>query len=126
MEFFESVKMSLFDKYFCFKGRASKQEFWYFGVFLISGMILIPLLTFVICEIIGLGGIDEVVTSFLIFDLLTAIPYLAICVRRLHDSGESGWTIIKIAVICSFMLIFGPLVMWCWLYSSESINENNE
>ncbi len=74
--------------YGVFIGRASRKEFWFF--FLINSVISM-LLIFVDY---GLGTIDEGaqlgwISGFYV--LATALPTFAVGVRRLHDSGRSGW-----------------------------------
>ena len=70
MTFGESIK-TCFSKYATFEGRASRSEFWWFF-----------LLTCV-------GGYIPVVGW--LFALASIIPYLAVSVRRLHDTGHCGW-----------------------------------
>lgn len=75
-------------KYATFSGRAQRAEYWYFVLF----YILI---------FIGLSFIDGVMGSFsseagmgFLGGLLTLgllIPSIAVGVRRLHDTGRSGW-----------------------------------
>ena len=76
MSLIESVKMC-FSKYFCFKGRASRSEYWWFNLFLL------------LCFFPG---------AFLVFPIFIMygglIPLLSCAVRRLHDSGHSGWLLL--------------------------------
>lgn len=76
-------------KYADFNGRASRAEFWTFVIF-------VTLLTFAAHQIdAGRGervaialnmGIVELSTM-----LLLLLPTVAVGVRRLHDTGRSGW-----------------------------------
>jgi len=71
-----------------FKGRASRQEFWMFSLFNIFVAMIVDIISaFLLDEIHGPGA-----TVYLLFTLL---PWLAVSVRRLHDTGRSGW--------------------WCWI-----------
>ena len=85
MTFSEAVKTCLVEKYATFSGRASRSEYWYFVLF---GYLLAFLVV-----IIGMSlESPEFITglpAFLGFVIL--IPSLAVCVRRLHDTGRSGW-----------------------------------
>ena len=76
-------------KYGVFKGRARRKEFWYF--------ILINWIVHFILNGIGLE-IIVVITGILLF-----IPTIAVTVRRLHDTGYSGWWLIS------------PLLFWSLL-----------
>ena len=92
--------MSAFDEYFVdtvknryadFEGRARRSEYWYF--------ILFTFLIYLgIGAVVGIGmamesrvlsGIGGV--AYLIVALGLLVPGLALAVRRLHDTGKSGW-----------------------------------
>lgn len=75
MNFTESIKTVLFQKYATFNGRASRSEYWWFYLF-----------TFLIGFI---GLLNEVLN--IIIGLLILIPSIAVAVRRLHDTNHSGW-----------------------------------
>lgn len=100
LSFTEAIR-TCFQKYAEFRGRASRPEFWWF-VLLYYIVILAPAV-----PLIALAsesprdqlGFDESVGGVaLFFVFLTGvavlafiIPYLAAGVRRLHDTGKSGW-----------------------------------
>lgn len=99
MSFTEAIA-TCFKKYADFKGRAARPEFWWF-VLLYYLVILAPAVPVIVDSKSGVGqpGFDESVSGIaLFFVFLTAvavlafiIPYLAAGVRRLHDTGKSGW-----------------------------------
>jgi len=77
-------------KYATFAGRARRKEYWMFA-----------LVNFVICAALAIAGMvmlgksqnsalamDAVLGVYL---LLILLPSLAVTVRRLHDTGRSGW-----------------------------------
>jgi uncharacterized membrane protein YhaH (DUF805 family) len=74
--------VEVFKKYAVFDGRATRTEFW---TFTLGNMVVGVVLAI-------LGGISDgfVVLSYL-FSLATFLPSLAVGVRRLHDTGRSGW-----------------------------------
>ena len=76
--FLEVVK----NKYAVFSGRARRQEYWMFVLFYIIFNIVLG----VVESLIGLVG---VLTS--IYWLALLIPSIAVAVRRLHDTGRTGW-----------------------------------
>ena len=80
MGFVESLE-SAFKKYFVWKGRASRSEFWWFYLFIIIGSIVTTLIDLIY-------GVPVLNT---IFTLATFIPFLSVFIRRLHDTGHSGW-----------------------------------
>ena len=80
MGFVESIE-SAFRKYFVWKGRASRSEFWWFYLFSILGSIVTTLVDLIY-------GVPVLNTVFI---LATFIPTLSVFIRRLHDTGHSGW-----------------------------------
>ncbi|WP_027480490.1 DUF805 domain-containing protein [Deinococcus pimensis] len=81
--------------YATFTGRARRREFWMF-----------TLVQTVISVVFGIlfgitGGLNEDLTIspafglfsvvFALYALATFVPTLAVTVRRLHDTGKSGW-----------------------------------
>ena len=81
VDFPEAVK-TCFRKYFDFKGRASRSEYWYFILFIFLGYgagFLLMLITPVLGWLLG------------IFFIAIIIPAIAVAARRLHDINKSGW-----------------------------------
>lgn len=67
--------------YAVFSGRARRKEYWMFFLFY---MIFSLILTFV----------DALMGTFVltgIYALVMIVPSLSVMVRRLHDTGRSGW-----------------------------------
>jgi uncharacterized membrane protein YhaH (DUF805 family) len=81
VSFQEAVTTVLTKKYADFSGRARRSEFWYFA-----------LAEFIASVVLGL--IDRAIGTFilqLVLILALLIPGIAVAVRRLHDTGRSGW-----------------------------------
>ena len=95
MGFGEAVSTCL-RKYVTFDGRASRPEYWWFALF------------YLIVYIVGLV-LDIALGTFL-FRLITGLglllPSVAAAVRRLHDTGKSGWW---------YLVGLIPLIGWIWL-----------
>jgi uncharacterized membrane protein YhaH (DUF805 family) len=70
-----------FRKYAVFSGRATRKEYWMFTLFNLLAYII---LNFVLSPI-------KLDFLSIIYGLATLIPSLAIGVRRLHDTGRTGW-----------------------------------
>ncbi len=88
-----------FNKYVTFSGRASRSEYWYFYLFGV-------LIGFVgsIFDAAGTPAVSALISLGLL------LPSLAATVRRLHDTGRSGWWLIApalglIAIVLIFTLI---------------------
>lgn len=95
MGFTEAVK-SVFSKYATFSGRASRSEFWYWYLF----NIIVTCVYYIILGAQGVNvmagdgsaaGLGLITVIFWIYSLAVLLPNLAVTVRRLHDTGRSGW-----------------------------------
>jgi uncharacterized membrane protein YhaH (DUF805 family) len=86
-------------KYAVFQGRARRKEYWMFVLFNIIVSVVLHILDRV------LGTASEAGGGLLggIYALAVLIPSIAVTVRRLHDTGRSGWWILIVLV---------PLVGW--------------
>lgn len=100
MSFAEAIK-TCFKKYADFGGRASRPEFWWFVLFYYL-VILLLAVPWIAIDASSTSNVpfDEPgsTTAVGVFGLLVGvaffgllIPYLAAGVRRLHDTGKSGW-----------------------------------
>jgi uncharacterized membrane protein YhaH (DUF805 family) len=80
--------LAVLKKYAVFSGRAHRTEYWMFTlVNLIISLILVA-----VENLIGLvpeGGGQGVLSG--IYTVAVLLPSLAVGVRRLHDTGRSGW-----------------------------------
>ena len=83
MEFKEAVKICLTKKYCCFKGRASRSEFWWFCLFTFILNLVVALLGSLLP---ALGSIVSAVQA-----LWLLLPTVGVTTRRLHDRNFSGW-----------------------------------
>lgn len=73
--FVDAVKL-FFRRYVDFHGRSRRSEYWWACLFL---LVMNALLSYVLPDL----------TS--IWSIVVLIPGIALCVRRLHDVGKSGW-----------------------------------
>lgn len=83
--------LEVLKKYADFSGRARRKEYWMFTLVNFIIMVLLVILE-------GLLGIVGVISG--LYSLAVLIPTIAVAVRRLHDTGRSGWW---------FLLVFIPL-----------------
>lgn len=103
--------MTAFRKFAQFSGRSQRAEFWYFflGNFVVS-FVLALLRAIVGQNFLGtiFGGLSA------LFSLAVIIPNIAVGLRRLHDTGRSGWW---------WLLIFVPfgvfVVIYFWAQDSQ-------
>lgn len=113
---FKEAIQSVFKNYANFKGRARRSEYWYWTLF---NMIVTAIITGAnsgLANLLVNAGVGqffdttvfESSLSFIWF-AVTFIPSLAVCVRRLHDIGKSGW-----CVLLSFIPIVGAIILLVW------------
>lgn len=92
----ESLKTCLKDKYCCFKGKATRSEFWFFAIFYILISVPLNFIGYSLAELYFFSTYDytyyTVMILFLIaFNLFFIIPLWSVSARRLHDRNMSGW-----------------------------------
>jgi len=104
MSFTDSIK-SVFTNYVGFEGRATRSEYWWFFLF---SMLAYLGLGFVDAALFG-WELEDPTWFSLLFQLAVFLPTLAVGVRRLHDSGKSGWYI-----LCGLIPCVGIILLLVW------------
>jgi uncharacterized membrane protein YhaH (DUF805 family) len=91
--------VAVLKKYTEFEGRASRTEFWMFTLinFLVS--IAVHIADYIGGFHLGHG----VGVLSLLYSLAVLLPGIGVTIRRLHDSGRSGWWL---------LLVFVPFLGW--------------
>ena len=102
-------------KYAVFSGRARRKEYWMFTLF----STIIALVLGFIEGIVGIA--PETNQSILvgIYTLAVLIPSIAVSVRRLHDTGRSGWW-----VLIGLVPIIGVIVLIVFMVQDSNSGEN--
>lgn len=99
-----------------FQGRARRKEYWMFA--LIHFIIMIILVS--IDMFLGLGGGAQgygILSG--LYSLILLIPSLAVAVRRLHDTGKSGWWI-----LIGFVPAIGAIVLLIFMLLDSQSGSN--
>ena len=91
-------------------GRARRKEFWYFVLVQIGLTVLA-----IILDKIVFGPEPEFFNECVALVML--VPSITVCVRRLHDTGRSGWWLLLFVV---------PLVGFIMLLIFFAIETNSE
>ena len=98
-----SYYLTVLKKYAVFTGRARRAEIWYFILFnFIVSMVLQILFG-------SVGATEKAIEAWvkvsplafvpLLYSLATIIPAIAVGIRRLHDTGRSGWWMLFLGVL---------------------------
>ena len=104
MDFVSSVKRNMTTvAYAQFEGRASRSEYWWFYLFTVLVTAAADML----------GGTVGNLASLAFF-----LPGLALLVRRLHDTGRSGWWF-----LIAFTVIGIPVLLY-WLVRASDAGAN--
>ena len=101
--------MEVLKKYAVFSGRARRKEYWFFVLF------------YVIISIV-LGIIDAVIGTVILgalFGLALLVPSIAVTVRRLHDTGRTGWW-----VLIGFVPVVGWIVLLVFMFMDSQPGDN--
>ncbi len=89
-------------RYVDFSGRSQRAEYWYFAL----GNLIVGFILGFIDGIMGANAQGGVGVLTMIYFLGILIPSLAVSVRRLHDTGRTGWW-----VFVAIIPILGPLLL---------------
>ncbi len=115
---FDIYKSVLTKKYADFTGRARRAEYWWFV--LINFVVIFSLLVLTIIlsgsndSLTGLGGI-----IYAVYALGVILPSLAVTVRRLHDTGKSGWML-----LIGLIPFVGPIILLVFYFTDGEPGAN--
>lgn len=108
MEAIEWYKVAL-QKYAVFDGRARRKEFWFF--------VLVNFLALIVLE-----GVDSVLGTYFLgfaYSLAVLIPSFVVSIRRLHDTGRSGWWL-----LVGLIPIIGQIVLIIFYVQDSQVGAN--
>jgi uncharacterized membrane protein YhaH (DUF805 family) len=88
--------------YVNFQGRARRKAYWMFVLFNIIALVILSLIE----GALGLSGQNGYGILTGLYSLAIILPLIALAVRRLHDTGRSGWWI-----LIGLVPLIGPIVL---------------
>jgi len=117
----EWYKKAVFENYANFRGRARRSEYWYFRlastiIFLL--FVVLGVVTYLTTDN-GPLALGLAYGLFMLYALGTMVPSLAVSVRRMHDIGKSGWTI-----LVAMIPLVGPIWILVLLFTEGDSGEN--
>ena len=95
-------------KYADFSGRAPRAEFWWFYLLLLVTIVIAAIIDSIIgSKVLGPYGIVACLAY-----LALLLPYIAVAVRRLHDTNRTGWWMAPPIVLSVLgMVMMGPALV---------------
>jgi uncharacterized membrane protein YhaH (DUF805 family) len=108
--------LEVLKKYTVFSGRATRKEYWYFTLFNFLAFFALTIIDIVIGSFNSEAGIG-LLGGIYAFAVLT--PYLAVSVRRLHDTDRSGWWL-----LIELIPIIGGLVLLIFMVLDSQPSDN--
>lgn len=108
--------MAALKKYADFSGRARRSEYWYFVLFYVLIYIFLAFMDGMVGSVSA--GMQIGLLSGL-FALIMLIPSISVGVRRLHDTGRSGWWL-----LLSLVPIIGAIVLLVFAVQDSQASQN--
>ena len=108
MTFNEAVQSAFFQKYMTFSGRASRSEYWKFSIVVAVGALAALFMDGALGTTFTVEGGMSLGYAYVLFGLVVTLPGVAAAIRRLHDTGRSGWFFLVSAIplLGSFILLY--------------------
>lgn len=108
--------LEVLKKYAVFKGRARRKEYWFFVLFNV-------IISFVLTLIDGMLGTLSVESGVgvlgVIYLLAVLLPGIGVSIRRLHDTGRSGWWL-----LIGLIPFVGAIVIFVFMLLDSTPGEN--
>ena len=121
MGFMDALTTVFRTKYATLSGRASRSEYWwgYLGLAVTSTVLQILWMvgTIALLDFGQIAALPSLIALVGALGLL--IPSITVTVRRLHDTGKSGWMALLIFVPC-----IGIILWLVWMIEDGQAHEN--
>ena len=108
--------LGVLKQYAVFKGRARRKEYWFFILFNLIASLLLTLVDFMTGSLdaeLGMGLLSG------LYSLAILIPSLAVTVRRLHDTGRTGWWL-----LIGLIPLIGAIVLLVFMLLDSQSGDN--
>ncbi len=118
---FTAAIRSFWSRFADFKGRSRRSEYWYVQLFLVVTNLAVAGIDLALMD----GDVDRFIANGgggivgLIWVFATIVPALAVLIRRLHDTGKTGWW-----ALVGFIPFVGAIVLLVFTVTDSSPGEN--
>ncbi|MBD0740092.1 DUF805 domain-containing protein [Streptomyces sp. CBMA29] len=96
-------------KYAVFSGRARRKEYWMYFLFNCIALVVM----------IIIGAVAHTMIPYFIYVIAIILPTLGVTVRRLHDTGKSGWM-----VLLGLIPLVGGIIMLVFACTEGERSQN--
>ncbi|MCT4357605.1 DUF805 domain-containing protein [Streptomyces sp. Je 1-79] len=103
--------LDVLKKYAVFTGRARRQEYWMFFLFNFIALVVVAVIDM---------AIGTYPLLYAIYALAVFLPSLGVAVRRLHDTGRSGWWL-----LIGLVPLVGGIILLVFLASEGNQTDNS-
>lgn len=101
-----------------FKSRSRRSEYWMACLFLFFVNLVGSFVLGFLSGLLGEAGALIAAIVYLVWGIFCMIASLALCIRRLHDTGKSGWYLLM-----GLIPLAGPIIMLVF-YCMDSTEDN--
>jgi uncharacterized membrane protein YhaH (DUF805 family) len=119
---FGTAVSAFWSNYRNFKGRARRSEYWFIQLFLVATNLAAAAIDFALMD----GDVERFIANGgggivgLIWILATIVPALAVLIRRLHDTGRSGWW-----ALIGLIPVVGAIVLLVFTVEDSTQGDNS-
>jgi uncharacterized membrane protein YhaH (DUF805 family) len=119
---FTQALNSFWGNYRNFKGRARRSEYWFIQLFLVVTNLVAAVVDLALMN----GDVDRFIANGgggivgLIWIFATIVPAVAVLVRRLHDTGRSGWW-----ALIGFVPVAGAIALLVFTVADSEAQQNS-
>jgi uncharacterized membrane protein YhaH (DUF805 family) len=111
--------LAVLKNYAGFGGRACRKEYWMFILFNLIVVVAVLVMSVAAEVLLQIGTVAKATVPYMIYLAATFVPALAVAVRRLHDTGRSGWW-----MLISAIPVVGGITLLVFLVSEGAAGEN--
>jgi uncharacterized membrane protein YhaH (DUF805 family) len=102
--------LKVLKNYVGFQGRARRKEYWMFVLFSVIVSIVLTIIESIL-------SVSQVLTG--LYSLAILLPSLAVGVRRLHDTGRSGWWL-----LIGLIPLIGAIILLVFMCQDSQEKDN--
>jgi uncharacterized membrane protein YhaH (DUF805 family) len=118
---FQQAVQSCIRRYVDFNGRSARSEFWYFYLAIMAAYVAFTVLQTILTLIMGGPNALTVILALVFYLAMLGVmlPYIAVSIRRLHDTNRSAWFL-----LIGLIPLVGGILLIVWFATVGTVGEN--